>query len=204
MWMNISSVFLAGVNLNRLEYINWVENVLYRLVSYEHFFELTSARVGFFWSMMQNSVGDSVCLSWCHVFGNRSDDLHFSSFFNDEAAELCGDEFSFENVKTRLLSVIEMDEQQYQEFWNEVKECRDQFIAHKELGTSVIFPHTDLCRTQAEELRQILAEFVSKAVENTIGDEWRSWQMYYQNANNSNESLGTKCLESFLAAIPSA
>jgi hypothetical protein len=181
-----------------------VENVLYRLVSYEHFFELTSGKGGFFWSMMQNSVGESVCLSWCHTFGNRTDDLHFSSFFNDEAVELCGEEFSFENVKSRLLSVIEMNDQQYRQFWDNVKACRDQFIAHKEIGTSVTFPHTDLCRTQAEELRIILAEFVSKAVESDLGPEWRSWQMYYQNTANSNEALQTKCMESFQAVIPSA
>jgi hypothetical protein len=196
-------VIVTGGSLNRLEYINLVENVLFRLVSYEHFFELTSGKGGFFWSMMQNSVGESVCLSWCHVFGNRTDDLHFSSFFNEEATELCGEEFSLANVKSRLLSVIEMDEEQYREFWEDVKACRDQFIAHKEIRASINFPHTDFCRIQAEELRMIFAEFVSKAVENGLSPEWLRWQMYYQNEDNSNEALRTKCNNSFASCNPS-
>ena len=96
-----------------------------------------------------------------------------------------------------------MDEHQYREFWSEIKDCRAQFIVHKELGASATFPHSDLSRMQTEELRQRLAAFVSKAVENSVDDQWRSWQMYYQNANKNNGALRTKCIESFQAAIPS-
>ncbi|MDN3484373.1 hypothetical protein QL989_03325 [Pseudoalteromonas sp. APC 3224] len=134
-----------------------------------------------------------VCLTWCHIFGNRADDLHFSSFFNEEAVKECGHEFSFENVKSRLLSLINMDNEQYLEFWQEVKACRHQCVAHKVVGASVKFPHTDLCRIQAEELRSIISEYVTQAVVNNLGPEWNKWQKYYQNQNNMNEALKENC-----------
>lgn len=189
------------VNLDRIEYLKWVENVLFRLVSYEHFFELSSNNKNHFWSMVQNSLGESVCIFWCHIFGNRSDDLHYSNFFNSETENIGGKNFSLPIIKSRLLKAIEMDDSAYSKFWNEVKTCRDQFIAHKEIGVSIKFPRIDLCRIQAEELRNIMKEFVSIALKKGVEGNWDLWNRYYQASINSNHSIKIKCENDFKSGI---
>lgn len=136
--------------------INIIENVLVRLIKCENYFQLCTGHAGQFWPVIQNSIGESVCVFWYHIFGNRNDDLHFTQFFNDEIES----KFTPEEVKSLMLSSLGMTQQEYTVFWTQVKECRDKFVSHKELDASVVFPHIDKCRVQAEALRKILSDYV--------------------------------------------
>ena len=138
-----------------------------------------------------------MCVVLCHIFGNRSDDWHYSNFFESETENIDGKNFSLPIIKSRLLKAIEMDDIAYSEFWNEVKTCRDQFISHKEIGVNIMFPRTDLCRIQAEELRIIMKEFVSTALKKRIEGNWDLWNRYYQASENSKQSIKTKCENDF-------
>jgi hypothetical protein len=154
-----------------------------------------------FWSMTQNSLGESVCIFWCHIFGNRSDDLHYSNFFGSDTEKVGGTIFSSDGVKARLLKAIRLDDHSYEIFWNEVKDFRDQFAAHKEIGQNVVFPRTTLCRMQAEELRNIMKDFVYVAFKKGEKGNWELWNRYYSAAENSNNSIKIKCEAAFKAGI---
>jgi len=183
--------------LDRIEYIKWLENVLYRLISSEHYFKLVSGQQKQSWSIIQNSLGESVCIFWSHVFGNYKDDLHYSKFFDEDAEKIAGTNFSQNKIKARLLKALKMNNSDYDKFWKEVKSCRDQFIAHKEIGSNNIFPSINLCRTQAEAMRLIMAEFVKKALEQNLNGNWDIWNRYYQATENSNRSIEVKCKRGF-------
>ncbi|KHE90839.1 MAG: hypothetical protein K8F52_16645 [Candidatus Scalindua rubra] len=183
--------------MDRIEYIKWLENVLYRLISCEHYFKLVSGRENQFWPIVQNSLGESVCIFWSHVFGNKKDDLHYSKFFNDDIERITGRNFSRINIEARMLTALKMNDTEYENFWKEVKSCRNQFIAHKEIGSNTVFYRIDLCRVQAEELRVIMAEFVQIALRQNLDGNWDIWNRYYQAAENSNSSIEAKCKREF-------
>lgn len=160
--------------MSKLEKIRVIENILVRLIKSEHFFELCTKRDGNFWSAVQNTFGESVCLFWCHLFGNCKEDLHFSRFFDSTESD-----FSVMSVRQRMLSAMSLSDCEYKQFWKEVKDCRDKFVSHKEHGALVTFPRINLCRLQAEELRRILSDYIREkvAAEPDIG--WEDWDEYY-------------------------
>lgn len=183
--------------MSHIEKINTIENVLVRLIKYEHYFNLCSDHKGEFWQIVQNSIGESVCLFWCHIFGNRTDDFHYSQFFNKEAEIIAGADFSAGNVKRRMLSAMKISKPEYEVLWQEVKDCRDKFVSHKEHGASVIFPRIDLCRTQVEELRRILSEFVGLACQDQPESDWGVWHEYYAGQYLSKNQFKSVCEKEF-------
>ena len=187
--------------MSHLKRISTLDNVLIRIIKYDHYFILSSGHGGEFWPVVQNSIGESVCLLWCHLFGKRSEDLHYSKFFNSDSVTLGGTEFSAENVKIKMLNELNMNDDEYKNFWEEVKDCRDKFIAHKEIGSEVTFPLIENCRIQAESLRSSLISFVRKVYATTKDKEWLVWEEYYNEAIINNVQLHTDCLEEFNRAV---
>ena len=168
----------------KLAELKYREGIASRCIQGVHYFEHCTGHDGFFWPFIQNAVGETVCLSWSHLFGNRTDDLHFSRFFGRSDVSACGEEFTPDAVKSRLLECVSLSEVEYEEFWKEVKTCRDKFIAHKELGEQEIyFPRIDLCRVMSEELRLIFSECI---------ENWR----------NESDSLDLKGMSEYYRLYP--
>jgi len=183
--------------MSQLEKINTLEHVLVRLIKGEHYFELCTGHAGGFWPVVQNAVGEAVCLYWCHLFGNRKDDLHFSQFFKESSEN----GFLPAHVKQRMLSAMNLSEPEYKEFWNQVKDCRDKFVSHKEHRASVIFPRIDLCRIQAEELRRILSDYSKMESVAGPGSGWEFWVEYYSNQWLKSGQFSSECEQEFSRGV---
>lgn len=181
----------------------WLENVALRCIFSEHYFTLTTGHKGEFWPIAQNSLGEAVCVLWSHVFGNRSDDLHYTKFFSLTEVTSAGTEFSSQTIKRRILKRIGMNDSEYEGFWREVKDCRDQFVAHKQLSSQgLIFPHINVCREMMEEIRAILADLFECWNQMDSEDNNAAyWVDYY--AWNRNESLRRRCQKSFFTDVQS-
>lgn len=59
-----------------IEKIELMEGMAWRCICYVHYFHIVSGLPGNFWPLIQNSIGESACLFWAHLFGNRKDDFH--------------------------------------------------------------------------------------------------------------------------------
>ena len=185
--------------MSQLEKIKTIENILVRLIKCERYFELSTGHEGHFWPVVQNAVGEAVCLFWCHLFGNRKDDLHFSQFFKESSEKA----FSTAAVKKRMLVAMGLTETEYQEFWNAVKACRDKFVSHKEHGASVTFPHIDLCRVQAEEFRRILSEYSKTRSTEEPDSGWQFWVEYYSSQWLGDGQFKAECEKEFSRGVSS-
>lgn len=69
-----------------------------------------------------NNFIDLVVLDFCHLFGNRNDDLHWNNIANDL------DEF-----KKNLLEELKLTDDEWEKYWHSVKEYRDKDVAHLEI-----------------------------------------------------------------------
>lgn len=185
--------------MSQLEKINIIENVLVRLIKCERYFELCTGHEGKFWSIIQNSLGESACLFWCHIFGNREDSVHYSQFFKNETRA----GFTIKEVKSRMLKAINLDEDEYFKFWEVAKDCRDKFVSHKELGVSVAFPEIDKCRLQAEELRRILSEYAKLNDSDAPESGWEIWVEYYEGQWLGDNQFKAECLNEFEQGVTS-
>lgn len=177
-----------------LKRLNEIENIAYRCVVDEYYFEMvtTSTEIDF-WTVVQNALGDGVCIYWFHLFGNHKDDLHYSKFFSRPDILAVAQEYSKESVKKRLLDAVGYNDIQYERFRNEVKYCRDKFLAHREVGAKGIYPNIEICRLMAEELRLILSELIVRCKDKLPEDmELFWWHIYY--IQNNNKHLFNRCL----------
>jgi len=186
-----------------LKHATTLENIALRCIYSEYYFTMTTDHDGEFWPIVQNSLGESVCILWAHVFGNRSDDLHYSNFFNRDNVKSIGNKYTAESIKERILLKIDMNEAEYKLFWQEVKECRDMYVAHKQISaTSIIFPYIDKCRIMMEEIRNILEELMNHWNESNPNiDEIMNFVEYY--AWNKNKYLLSKSSKAFEKDIKS-
>ena len=184
-----------------IEKLELMEGMAWRCICHVHYFHRVGGHPGYFWPLVQNAMGESVCLFWSHLFGNRKDDFHYSSFFSLEEVKQTHIEFSLEKVKSRLCKHINMDESGYKLFWKEVKSCRNQFIAHRDTnGVGLKFPRIDLCREMAEELRDIFHEIVCIWLnEAETDDKLENLKKYYE--WHTNRSLEAKCKREFKLGI---
>lgn len=197
-------VFTTDMNVKeKLEQLKLMEGVAWRCICAERYFELTTGYPGQFWPLVQNSLGEGVCILWSHLFGNRSDDLHYSKFFSDADMSSLSGAFNREAVKNRILSNPRMSSNEYEVFWREVKACRDQFVAHKDISKVVTFPRIEKCRMMMEELRIVLGEVVEKLLQIYPDDsELISLSEYYR--DHSNVRLQKECLRQFEDGIVAA
>ena len=183
-----------------LTYLNEIQSIAYRCVIDEHFFEIVTRNTkNDFWNVVQNALGDGVCIYWSHLFGNNNDHFHYSKFFNRPDVQAAGEEYSTEAIKKRILAVIEYNDTQYDQFWNEVKCCRDKFLAHKDKDAKCVYPTTHICRLMAEELRVILYELVEKWLVEFRDDDHLVQELSFLKIGlkQSNSFLHEKCLNMY-------
>ena len=183
-----------------LDFWRRIEPVARHCILAERYFNLIRSGSGQFWSFTHNALGEQACLLWCHLFGNRGDDLYYAKFFSLCDVTAMGHEFTESTVKSRLLSRIEMNEVEYRCFWDEVRKCRDKYIAHRD-DEKVYFPYIDKCREMAEELRVILKEVFEAWLRN---DPSNADLQYYRDHYRefSNQRLAERCQQNFEFHVP--
>lgn len=130
---------------------------------------------------------------WFHLFGKYEDHLHYTNYFKKLDVRAVGLEYSKVAIKKRILAVINYDNEQYEKFREEVKYCRDKFLAHREIDAKGIYPNINICRLMAEELRVILSEIVEKCNEKSPDNNELFWMHQYYLSHN-NKWLYNKCL----------
>ncbi len=184
--------------------LEFTEGVAWRCATVGHYFEKVSSRAGDekFWGIVQNSLGESFCLLWCHLFGSREDDLHYSQLFKHADIRNLGPQFELVAVKARLCKGAAIDESTYSDLWDEVRRCRDKFIAHRELESSVKFPRTDLCLRILEELRAVLADLVF-ALRDLHPNNTRVQNLHRFYRVNTNEFLRRRSHNQFVTGLRS-
>lgn len=178
------------------------EMVASRCIQGVYYFDLCTGHDSFFWPYVQNSIGEAVCLLWCHLFGSRGDDLHFTKFFEDAEVNQFGSQYQVDAVKNRLLISAGFDEAEYLKFWEEVKLCRDKFVAHRDVDDqTVIFPRIDQCRVMSEELRDILSECIDEWARVSDDPKIASMREYYR--WHPNRAMKDECEKQFKFGIQS-
>ncbi len=89
-----------------LKYLNEIEVIAYRCVVDEHYFEIVTENTkNDFWNVVQNALGDGVCIYWSHLFVNNKDDLHYSNFFKRQYVIAEGQEYTKAAVMKRILAL---------------------------------------------------------------------------------------------------
>ena len=184
-----------------IEQFELMEGIAWRCICNIHYFQLTSTHSGKFWPVIQNALGETACLFWSHLFGNRDDDFHYSKFFSREDVRQTSEKFALESIKIRLFNSINMDQSEYETFWSEVKSCRDKFVAHRDSNrTGIIFPRINLCQKMTEELRDIFFELVCTWIDEYPNDvKIEGLKKYFR--WYSNRSLEAKCKSDFKNGI---
>ena len=180
-----------------MQHFNWIENIAYRCIASEQYFNLITGYENEFCSITQNMFGEQICVLWSHIFGNENDDFHYTKFFKREDITLLGDDYNTDSIKNRMLYTLNMNDNEYDVFWNEIKSCRDKFVAHKEILTQpVVFPKIDKCILMIKELRLILEELANKWLQiEPNNNELTRWVEYYN--HNSNHILVTRLTSEF-------
>jgi hypothetical protein len=141
--------------------IQAMELIAWKGIKVIDYFEIVTGEEGRFFIIVQHSLGESACLHWAHLFAKRSDDLHYSNFFDRPDVRDCGSQFRVEEVKARMLRRIEMNDLEYESFWTRMNDIRDQYIAHRDLSNlEPLFPDLRICREMLMEFRDVLSELV--------------------------------------------
>lgn len=106
-----------------------------------------------FWILASNNYVDMAILDWCHLFGSRSDELHFTNVLPNP------DEF-----RDAVLQELNWSHEQLQEHRERLKSYRDTQIAHNQITLEVrAVPELDVAMNMVEnyyntilpELREI-------------------------------------------------
>lgn len=71
-------------------------------------------------------------LDWCHLFGNRNDDLHWRNIVSDT-----------DRFKQNILDALGMSGAEWKTYWQSVKDYRDKDVAHIEVRPETTVPEMD-------------------------------------------------------------
>jgi len=188
-----------------LDDLSHMEGAAWKCIRMAHFFDLVSAHPSDdrFWIFVQNALGESACLLWCHLFGSRSDPLHYTKLVAHAEVEALGTRFSPAAVKGRLLAHAGLNDATFDALWEQVKRCRDKYIAHRQPDAEVEFPQLDRCVLVAEAFRDLLADVVDALRKQQPRDgELLSLHRFYREQTNA--TLKRSCEREFLAGLKSA
>ena len=185
-----------------LTLLNGIYDALYRCICYTTYFEKVTCSIekqkNHFLIIVQNTLGDEACIYWTHIFGknDKNNHLHYEIFFNliDE------EEFKVNDIKKRILNVIEFDENEYSDFFNNIIKARNKTLAHKDIDisdNSIFYPDLIICRKMAQELLVILLELINKWIsveyEEIFDKEDMSILLSYKLLSPSIKGLDAKC-----------
>ena len=75
-----------------------------------------------YWIYCYNNSIDMAVLDWCHLFGNAEDELHWRNVISN-----------VEDFRNDLLTFLDISFEDWEQYWNTVKDYRDKDVAHIEV-----------------------------------------------------------------------
>jgi len=72
-----------------------------------------------YWIIIFNNFLDIAVLEWCKVFGSRNEATHWSNHVKDQ-----------DTFRQELLSRLKLSQEEWGEYWESIKEYRDNAVAH--------------------------------------------------------------------------
>lgn len=169
--------------------LRWqMEIVSFRCLHSIAYFDASTGKDCDFWQFTQNCYGEIACLNWCHLFNSRKKDpVHYWNLFGEDQLINLGEQYSYENIKHRLLSVARLNEDEYVLFRKEVVDFRNMHTSHREYDSNhIIFPRLDIARLMCLEMRVILQDTaVSELVISPNDIDLHDLKRYYDEKNNN-------------------
>lgn len=86
-----------------------------------------------FWLTVHGNFLDVCILEWCKLFGNKNGEYHWKKVVPDTDA-----------FKRELLSLHGIDDAEFRELWNRIKDYRDDFVAHLEGQETTVVPNVNV------------------------------------------------------------
>ncbi|WP_320533918.1 hypothetical protein [Robbsia andropogonis] len=84
------------------------------------------------WRIMMGTSLDYGVIEWCKIFGNRTDDTHWTNVVPDNQHQA---------FRTGLYAAVEKTQDDWDAYHTEMKEYRDRYAAHIDFsGTAASFP----------------------------------------------------------------
>ena len=181
------------------DHLGSVEGIAHRCLTYGRYFARVSSHPQYakFWIYVQNALGEAFCLLWCHLFGSRKDDFHFSRLFDHPDIRNAGSHFGADAVRARLLAASGLSEDDYAALWRAMKRCRDKYVAHREdPAPIVIFPDIDQACDLVEALRIEYAALVDALLIHDPNHSWLCGHRAFYLAH-SNSAVAHACARAF-------
>lgn len=72
-----------------------------------------------FWTTVNGNFIDTSVMEWCKLFGDDKGKHHWKSIIDDKVS-----------FKQRLLEDVGINEEQWQDCWEKLRDYRDKFLAH--------------------------------------------------------------------------
>lgn len=79
-----------------------------------------------YWIIIYNNFLDVAVLEWCKVFGSRNNATHWSKNVIDQDA-----------FREGLLARLQITQQEWEEYWEQIKGYRDKYVAHHEFSPKI-------------------------------------------------------------------
>lgn len=89
-----------------------------------------------FWRVLHGNLLDVAVLDWCKLFGSDDEDrqlLHWKTVFADKDA-----------FREGLFGHVQMDQDAWRSYWQQMKSCRDQHVAHLDFNRRYASHYPDL------------------------------------------------------------
>ena len=88
-----------------------------------------------FWRLILGNHLDIAVLEWCKVFGSNAEATHWKNIVPVT---------EHDSFRTELLSAIKMSQQEWENYWESMKQYRDRQVAHyEELPPGATYPVLD-------------------------------------------------------------
>lgn len=115
------------------------------------------------WAFTQNCFAEAAILHWCKVFGSYEEPTHYTNIFKDDCISMpAGSQLTIELVRARLHTATNMTEDEYTEFWKNLKMGRDKYFVHNDFSEQFRgkFPDLDMLKRGAMEMREVIYDVV--------------------------------------------
>lgn len=152
-----------------------------RCILCERYFNVTSGSNDQYLTFSQNCFAELCVLHWSAVFGSHSDNekTHFKNIFSrDDVMAVSNNLVTVESVRDNFLSAINMDEDQYSEFWSKALAMRNKYIAHRDELVDVHLPDIEICKKQCGAVLVSIGNVLHYSVQN--GDKREGVITLYQ------------------------
>ena len=159
------------------------------------YFDGVTHEDGDFWIFTQKCYGEKAVSLWCQLFNSyQKDPTHYHNLFGEDQMAILGDQFSYKNVKARLVEASGFKEEEYPAYRETVVNFRNRYSSHRdyEIG-SIIFPELKHALLMFKEIRTILEESVLIESSRSENGELSELKEYFQ--INSNQNVEYLCQE---------